>query len=594
MLICPSGHRAYSGYVAEAAQSRPRLQWLDDRILAGDPAPDAETARRGGIWPGATAAAPHGASAPPEASPVEDPGLQNVLLALGAGLLLIAGIVFTAVVWDRLGVGGHVTVMALATVGFGTAAVRLAHRLPATAEALAVVAFGLAVIDIIAAPALGLVPESWLAFDVIYPTAVTAVLAMAALLLGKRFGLAAWVWFGWVTVAVTSALLTWFLALGPAGSNQPWAAISVTVVAITTVALAAAPFVSARLHLDQGELLSAAVVGFCLTVIAWLGYLVDLDTPAIVGTAITTMITATATDWVWRRTAQPLAGVTTASLVGVAGGLVLLIPRSQSVWMSLAVALAGAALLVGLTKAGHLRVGLLASASLWATWLVGRIAISVDQSSDFAVEDAVILQLSVLLALVALSLFVVAGLGLEPWLAWAAALIAEIGWLISSPNRPELPDLVESWSLPFAVLLLVAGVIWHHGSTSTKEPSLSWLGPGVSMAVIPSALWCWGAPWVDGASEQSNTEALVRLALVLLVGVALVVAGVRLRLTGLFAPGAIALAIAGAAQAFGTLSALPRWLGIGLAGATVFILGARIEWLRGRGRRVRSFVGALH
>jgi hypothetical protein len=114
------------------------------------------------------------------------------------------------------------------------------------------------------------------------------------------------------------------------------------------------------------------------------------------------------------------------------------------------------------------------------------------------------------------------------------------------------------------------------------------------MALLPSALACWAAPWVVSGAQASTASALVRLVAVLVAGVAAVGAGSRLRLAGLLVPGSVALAVAGLAQLWGGLVAVPRWVALGLAGATLVTLGARIEWLRGQGRELRTFAGSLH
>ena len=375
MVECPRGHRAYAGYLAEAAHLRPRLTWLDDRVAAGDPAPDAETAARGHIWPAPGHAMQPVGDRPSEAStPHEGPGIQVLLLGLGAVLLIIAGIVFMAVVWDSLGAVGQVAVMAVATLGFGAAAIRLTHRLPGTAEALAVVAFGLAGVDAFAAPALGLVPDSWLDLSVApYLPVVTCAGAALAVALGHRFALRAWVWLGWSTAAVGAALVTWYLALGPADSDLPWAALAVSVVAVSTVALGAAPHLSDRLAADLPPMTIAAALGSFLTLTAWLAWASDLDQAALTGTLVTTLVTAGAAAWVWRRIpstgAGQVAGLVAVALVGVAGGLALLLPVDvEAVWLAVAAGVLGAVLLAALTRTGFLHAGLLASAALWATW----------------------------------------------------------------------------------------------------------------------------------------------------------------------------------------------------------------------------------
>ena len=74
--------------------------------------------------------------------------VQNLLLALGVGLLTVAAIIFLAVSWDRLGVGGRSAVMAGVTAMAGFAATRTHRRsLGSTAEWLSLLTVGLAILD---------------------------------------------------------------------------------------------------------------------------------------------------------------------------------------------------------------------------------------------------------------------------------------------------------------------------------------------------------------------------------------------------------------------------------------------------------------
>ncbi len=90
----------------------------------------------------------------PSAGPQPRQGLpaQQVLLAVGALLVLVAASVFLAVAWDVIGVGGLVAAMALVTLVAGGSSVAVAQRgLRASAEALAVLAAALALVDAAAA-----------------------------------------------------------------------------------------------------------------------------------------------------------------------------------------------------------------------------------------------------------------------------------------------------------------------------------------------------------------------------------------------------------------------------------------------------------
>lgn len=77
---------------------------------------------------------------------------QQVLLVVGALLVVVAAAVFLAVAWDVIGVGAQVAVMAAVTLLAGGSSVVLARRgLRASAEAVAVLAVALALLDAAAA-----------------------------------------------------------------------------------------------------------------------------------------------------------------------------------------------------------------------------------------------------------------------------------------------------------------------------------------------------------------------------------------------------------------------------------------------------------
>lgn len=82
-------------------------------------------------------------------------GVQNWLLWLGAGLSIVAAILFLAFAWSRLGLGGRSLVMVSITCGATAGAASTYSRgLRSTSEALAVVAISLGIIDAAAARSL--------------------------------------------------------------------------------------------------------------------------------------------------------------------------------------------------------------------------------------------------------------------------------------------------------------------------------------------------------------------------------------------------------------------------------------------------------
>jgi hypothetical protein len=78
--------------------------------------------------------------------------VPKILLGLGATCLLVAAVIFLAVAWTWLGVGGRTAVLVALTATTGTAGVQLGRRgLTVAAEALTTVAFGLVVLDVVGA-----------------------------------------------------------------------------------------------------------------------------------------------------------------------------------------------------------------------------------------------------------------------------------------------------------------------------------------------------------------------------------------------------------------------------------------------------------
>lgn len=83
--------------------------------------------------------------------------VQQLLLAGGVTLVLVAAVVFLAVTWSRIGVAGQVAVMVVVTVVSAATSLTLARRgLRTTAEFVGLMTLGLATLDAYAARALDL------------------------------------------------------------------------------------------------------------------------------------------------------------------------------------------------------------------------------------------------------------------------------------------------------------------------------------------------------------------------------------------------------------------------------------------------------
>jgi len=97
-----------------------------------------------------------GPLAPPASRGVSSASVPKILLGLGALCLLVAAVVFIAVSWSMLGVGGRTGVLAGLTLAAGAAALLL-HRagLRIAGECLVIVALGMLALDVLGAGAAG-------------------------------------------------------------------------------------------------------------------------------------------------------------------------------------------------------------------------------------------------------------------------------------------------------------------------------------------------------------------------------------------------------------------------------------------------------
>jgi hypothetical protein len=161
---------------------------------------------------------------------------------------------------------------------------------------------------------------------------------------------------------------------------------------------------------------------------------------------------------------------------------------------------------------------------------------------------------------------------------WAGgALLALASWVRLWDLGVSAP---EAYTLPSAAALLAVGLV--HLRRRPDSGSLVALGPGLSLALVPSLLWV--------LEEPTGLRAL-------LLGVgclALVLAGLRLRWTAPIAVGAAVgalLVLRLAAPYIG--DAVPRWVLLGAAGALLIAVGVTWERRLQEARDLLGYVRAL-
>lgn len=590
------GHRAAATYLGEQVwlekqeeQLTTRLAWVREQVRAGSPPPPPAAAppvnAGNPVAAGGTAPATgHGAPA----------GVQGLLLATGAVLLVAAAAVFVAVTWDRLGPGGQLTALGCVVAALSAAAHVARTKYRGTAETLAAVAATITVIALLAAPALGLVPDPWLDNRAAWACISFSTTAALAALLGTLSGIgAARPLRAWRIATVAGLLAAAESAvLASAGGSDVQPAGPVVLAVVATAVLRLLPQPSARYHPD----VVAAGVGLgglaLLNGLAAYGHLDDAGWWSLSWAAVAacagilvaqpqarpagqdgTELSRPTPDQA-RATPAATALLAMVLAAGVAQALVLAVhAATEEPSVALPVlALSGAALLATTLRPRWQVPGAAAAGAVWS------LALLVSASPDgFGHHD-----LTAFLAILAATGYAMALAPRRAVAAWAGAACASLAvWIELGAAGVEG---LEKYSGSSAALLLLAGLLVRR--QSRQAGSVLVLGPALGMALLPSAL-------LALAEATESRGGTLRAVLVILIGVALAVGGALGRIRAAFLIGLAGSALAGLGQVFALAELVPRWVALGVGGALLVATGFAAEAVRSAGRQVRVLTGRM-
>lgn len=457
--------------------------------------------------------------------------VPQLLLALGAGCLLVAALVFLAVTWSVMGVGGRTaTLVGFTVVAGGLAAVMARRGLRAAAESLALVGYGLLGLDVVGADNAG-----W--FGDLSASSLLVVLGVVLALAGAAGAVAVrrTAVLSLTAPEVVAVIGTGLVAFGVGvGDRLP----SSPSLVVATLAGAAAAGAALRLRLHVAAVGAAAVTALawvCLTSVAldrafgaptWSRLWLDLEVwPLLVSAAMVATVALLR--------ALPLAARVAAASIAVLLGVVAVVAPVHSASATTATLVAvGVLVVVGAASRLATRPWGLAAAATQAVLGGGLLLVAVLQGSLalnrlLEASDPVWAgQLRDSLPALAyggpaawlLPLVVVALLGTLAALAGASRVVARLVAPVADPRTVAAvvaAAVVATLALyPLAVWLVVGALLLVTGVFTGW-----WLVRRPSWApLVPAAVFLSGALVVSlhaaGLTASALTAALVTGALV--------------------------------------------------------------------------------
>lgn len=562
--------------------------------------------------------------------------VPKLLLGLGALCLLVAALVFLAVTWSVLGVGGRTaTLVGLTAVSAAVTAVVARHGLRGATEALGLVTLGLVALDVTGADSAGwfgdLGPTSFL----VVLGGVLVVSATAACLAVRRAPAHAF------TSGEVVTGLGWFLVVG--GIDWNGSATPATWALLATLLAAAGAASARRLRLTVATRAVASVTGFAWLFLASVGLdrlsdeltvahvWGDLAAWPLVAAAVLVSALALAPRLpvVAREGALAVGAAMVASVVvcpaldngatpatlavlvtlAAALGVLWFVPRPWSAAALLTAALGTALAAVQALLLGAQALERLEDALLTAGSLDGRLpAAQVVDLGDglqpwLLVPDAGLTILAVLVLRRLLASTIPVRLGLEVAVLAAASATALLypvpvwtlvaGLLVAGLVLLAVDDLapaalafvgglaVATYSdgltaLALAVLLVTAGAV----NLRDRRDLVAGAAGVVTATALAASVWFWG----DLLDRPGQWTAAVGIVVVAVLGLVRARRGVDLGA----ALGLVGLALAGLAVA--PLDQTPTWAAVylTLAGAAT-----SLEAILDEDRRVLGWVGGL-
>lgn len=529
-----------------------------------------------------------GASVNPAAARDRGKVGEQLLYVLGALSMLVAVGVFAAVAWESIGLAGQAGILFLLISICTFGAIRFKEKLVGLAGTLAILASTILLTFLLTAPAIGLLPDSYLNEGSWYPLLSVLGVSVLSALAGFISRIAGWIYLVPLGILVSTILFVETVL----SANFDFENLNFIKPVIYTAVILGLNRL--RLFIRAQGFNTSLLTPYMLLVSAFIAFLGFTSLVSVSGNdaqwlyAIAVIFCAAmlahlAYRWRGAEVVELDAQVAeyAAPIVAAFGFSVLLsVPTFTSLQYAesislMSVGLLGSALFLlpmySSYKPAVDRSLMIFAIALWFIHYF-RVGIGID---GFGQDSAYIV--AVYFVLISASSLVLWNRNRQ-MLAFIAGVVAGVFGIFAAVGAAGLGDDVPEFvTVPSAIWL--AGMLWLLRKQSMGEMNSGiWLGIPLGTILIPSASVA--VANLDNSSVDSIYD-WVRFWSVLVLSLAFTILGTSRRITGFLVPGAIAYVLAVFPQLFIDLGLIvPRWVLFAVFGGLLISVAARYERLQ--------------
>jgi hypothetical protein len=535
--------------------------------------------------------------------------LQNLLLIIGGLSVAVGLILVTAFLWERAEYLRNLIIFAvMASLMAGGTYLLHKTRLRDTGSTLVILGFLLSVVTFLwllplLIPQLVWYGDSW---PSIYPTAILSFLAVGAYWLSRKFSSSAWT-ANTIIAGVGGILFAYYglqmydvedLTIDSSAIDALVVDDSFTYsatprwVIISTIFLLVGIYLIKRVILadktdkvkrKQNTILASFAGASAFVAVPsfvplstnqfdfWLMWIVSILTVAaysvfifrnffdnkVVKYIILTTVGALGSWLLLNPTIIEVLPLTVSTfIVGLWGGIILNLSFIKNLKLSMGMRILGAVI-------------------AWGVWLINTPA----YLNEYSYTSDELTYFTIIFAgTSALSIYLLAWVpqsGRLPAAAWIYAIpaaIATVSALTLIPDYYLESFSVEKWSVPLALILMVSGYTIYKIKPQAKTQET--IMPSLGMLLIPTSFSIWSFIFPDNNLDWEKTIVLLAL------GVILLVAGLRYKLSGVFYPALATLIFVIPAILWTAQEPLPRWVTFTIIGALLILVAAKLEWVK--------------